>query len=428
MSRRRARRLATTLTALVLLLAGGYALACALATAPAPTAALTVDADQAFDADDAVPADAVDAQSGIAAVGWLDGEEVWATSDDPVPIASISKLITVLVAQEAQPVAAGEDGPTHVWTDADVARQQAYAAADGVVYPIPAGTEVTARQMLELSLIPSANDFAAAYAYAVFGDNDAFVAAVDDWAARQGLDSISLAEPTGMDEANAASAADLVQVARLALDDPAIAEITAMREATLPWGIGTVTSTNLLHGLVDDVRGLKTGRTNVAGWNLLAAQGGTVRGDAAQEGDGEAARDVVKIAVVLGRDSEEARVSASIALLDAMDGAGETVEVVAEGAEVGTATTVDGREVALVAADGASALLLPGERARAETALDTLPELASGATIPAGADAGVIAVRTPTGNAEVAVVTAEPLAAPDFGWKLAHPLRMLGWA
>lgn len=411
MSRRRARRLTVTgLVTLLVLGAAGYAAACALTPVPAPAVALTSDAATQVDADPAPAQDAVDAQGAPTAAGWLHGETAWVNTNEAVPIASISKLVTVLVALEAEPVAPGTDGPTHVWNDADRIRQEEYIAVDGVAFPVPVGTEMTTRQMLELALIPSANDFAAAYAYSVFGDNDAFLAAVEDWTARQGLDSIRLYEPTGMDERNVASPADVLQLARLALNDPTVAEITALSHADLPWGIGRVDSTNPLHGVLSDVRGVKTGRTSVAGWNLAAAQGSSAAG-----------RDLVKLSVVLGRETEYGRLNDSIAVLSALESAPQQLPLVTEGEEIGVATTIDGHNVQLIASGTADATLVPGESATRKTTLDALD---AGS---AGQEAGAVSVATPTEELAIPVVTTAEIVTPDFWWKFTHPAKLFGW-
>lgn len=399
-----------TLTVLAAVVVGGYATAVGAAEIPGPTITLAEGAERTVDADPAPPQQLVDAQSAPSAVGWLDGETVWSNTDGAAPIASISKLATALVCLEAQPVAPGDDGPAHVWSAEDRARQDAYLARDGVAFPIPVGTEVTTRQMLMLALVPSANDFAAAYAYAVFGDNETFVAAVDDWAARNGLGSLELFEPTGMDERNVASPGDLVKLARLALAHPTISEFAAMPRAELPWGIGEVESTNPLFGMLPGIVGAKTGATDVAGYNLAAAQRTTASG-----------RELVQISVVLGRDSDEDRASASAALLAALAAMPRPVETVTEGERIGTAATADGIEVPLLAEASAQSVLAPGEGAVRTV---RFKEIAAGAS---GRTAGTILIDAPAGSAEVAILTGSAISDPGYWWRLTHPALVFGW-
>ena len=419
--RRVGRVLGVTTVGLVVVLAGTYAAACALAPVPSPTVSIT-EPTLRINGDDAQAQAIVDAQAEPTAVGWLHTDEVWANSDTPVPIASISKLVTVLVALDAQPLDAGADGPVHVWTAADAARQDEYLAADGVAFPIPIGTEVTVREMLELALIPSANDFAAAYAYSVFGDNEAFLAAVKQWQDREGLESLTLFEPTGMDERNAASPADVLRLTRLALQNETVAEIVALRKANLPWGIGTVTSTNPLFRALDGVVGAKTGRTSAAGYNLAAARTSDALG-----------RDVVQLSVVLGRDTAEDRLSSSLATFSALDAAHQTVTITKVGERVGTATTVDGIEIPLVTSAGATSVLLPGEEVtRTITPLGAAAGDdfdISGEDSDAGEQVGTLTITGPTSEdaTESDIVTDAPIVAPSYGWRLTHPREIFVW-
>lgn len=405
-------RLSLTIGVTLALIAGGYTAAAALAPLPAPEVALDVPETEEFTVGGEAVQAIVAAELQPSAVGWQHGgDEVWANDEVPRPIASISKLATVLVALEQQPLEPGADGAIHVWSAEDAALQAEFIARDGVAFPIPIGTEVTQRQMLTLALLPSANDFAAAYANSVFGDNATFVAAVDDWASRYGLESLSLVEPTGMDEGNVATAADVLRLGRLALANPTVAELTRTPVAELPWGIGTVENTNALLTRLPGMLGLKTGRSSVAGYNLVAAQESDVLG-----------RPLVKLAVTLGRDSPEARIESTAGLLAGLDGLPQETLLVETDTQVGTATTVDGHEVPLRTTGAASTVLTPGETA---TRTVQLGDIGVG---DAWQVAGRVTVDAPTGAAEIPIVTAAEIVEPDLWWRLTHPARVFGWA
>ncbi len=414
--RRRGRRIAAGTILAVALAGGGYTAAVALTPLPDPQSVAVDPAE--WDAAAATAAEtaaqsaqaAVDAQSGVAAVGWLEGEQVWSNSAEPQPLASITKLVTVLVGLERAPLEPGADGPVHVWSAEDAARQRAYIADDGVAFPIPVGTEVTTRQMLTLALLPSANDFAASFAALTIGDDAAYSAAVAEWAGRHGLESLSLTEPTGMDEANVATAADVVRIGRLALAHPTIAEFTRTASAELPWGIGTVENTNPLLTQLPGVVGLKTGRSSSAGFNLAVAQEADASG-----------RPVVKITAVLGRSSGAERARDSSALLTAMNGAAHPLQLVHPQELLGTATTVDGLSIELVAEGSAETVLLPGEEAGRTLELDAVQPG------PAGQRVGTLRVSAATGDTEIPVVTAERFEEPDLWWRFTHPVTVFGW-
>lgn len=204
------------------------------------------------------------------------------------------------------PFEPGTDGPTYTWTQHDRDRQDYFLSLEGVAYPIPVGTKLTQRQMFEFIFLPSSNDFAEAYTMSVFGDNETFLAAVEVWKEKHGLSSITFVEPTGMDEHDQASAADLVRVARLALANPTVAEFNAMKYADMPWGIGRIENTNPLLGVVPGVIGTKTGALAPVGYNFIASQQVDAFG-----------RELINISVTLARPTKEQRAAGGRKMLEA---------------------------------------------------------------------------------------------------------------
>lgn len=412
---RRRRRTVVSALLIVVLGTAGYTVTVATTELPALEATLGV-AEEAQYAADATSLEAgVTAQALPTAVGWAHEDEVWANTSEPQSIASITKLVTALVGQAASPLEPGTDGFTHTWTPADRQRQTELIALDGIAFPVPVGSTFTQRQMLELMLLPSANDFAQAYANAIFGSNEGFVAAVSDWKSAHGLDTLIIVEPSGMDAGNQASPADLVRVARLALADPTLTEIARMQRTEIP-GIGVVESTNPLLGTDPGVIGLKTGRLFTSGFNLLAAQTADAGG-----------RALVKISVSLGRPTAADRVASSREMLALLEAQPQTVEILVEGEEAGSLVTWTGDTVALLSSDATSAVLVPGETASRTVTLTTLSAPAEG-TAPAGTAIGEWIIATPTGEQRVSLITAAPVTEPDLWWRLTHPSIVFGWA
>lgn len=386
-----------TIGALVLV-GGGYVAGTALAEAPDPTLELVVDETAEFSVDDAAVQRAVDAEALPSAVGWLDGTEVWANDTEAHPLASITKLVTVLVGQQQDPLTVGSDGPSYTWTERDVKFQESLVALDGIAFPIPAGTEVTRREMITLAMLPSANDFATSYAHSLFGDNQKFSAAVDAFAAEHGLDSLKIYEPSGLDKRNEASASDVVKIARLVLADPALAEIVRMPSATIGHGIGEITSTNPLFGMMPDVIGIKTGHIEAAGYNLAAAARSDFEG-----------RELTRIAVVFGRESDDARAVDARRLLTELVKVPEQIAVARTGEHLGTLTSADGQVIDLTSAGSADVVLVPGEAATRTI------EIGDAATQDS------IRVTALTGDTTVEVERSGSFADPGLWWKLTHP-------
>lgn len=402
---RRRRIAAGGIVTLVLL--GGYSAAVAAAPLPELQATLSVDAEKQVQADHSLAQQAVDAQALPAATGWFGEEQVWSNDEESYRIASITKLVTVLVGLDAAPVEAGSDGPLYTVTDVDAALIDEVLAQDGTFAPAPVGLELTTRQMLDLILVPSANNYAISYSRWIFGSNDAFVAAANDWLARNGLDSINIEEPSGLSDNNVGSPSDIVRLAKLALENPLIAEVVAQSSVDIP-GLGEITTTNRL--LVDSgVIGVKTGTTFPNGYSLAAAKRMDILG-----------RELVAVAVTLDRPDGEARAADTRAVLAAMAESGQDITLVESGERIGKVTTWTGEDVALLASDELGVALVPGESVKRTI---VLAGVAAGAR---GAEAGTIRATGPSGESSVRVVTDEAIATPDFFWRFLHPGVLFG--
>lgn len=402
---RRRRIAAGAIVTLVLL--GGYSAIVAAAPLPELQATLSVEAEKQLQADHSLAQQAVDAQALPAATGWFGEDQVWANDEETHRIASITKLVTVLVGLDAAPVEAGSEGPVYTVTDVDAALIDEVLAQDGTFAPAPVGLELTTRQMLDLILVPSANNYAISYSRWIFGSNDAFVEAASDWLARNGLDSINIEEPSGLSDNNVGSPSDIVRLAKLALENPLIAEVVAQSSVDIP-GLGEITTTNRL--LVDSgVIGVKTGTTFPNGYSLAAAKRLDVLG-----------REAVAIAVTLDRPDGEARAADTRAILAAMAASGQTFTLVEAGERLGKITSWTGESIDLVANDDLSVVLLPGESAKRTIVLSGVTAGASGTA------AGTVRLDGPEGENSVRVITDATIETPDFFWRFTHPGALFG--
>jgi len=275
--RRRRRRLALLITAIVLVAilgsAGGYVAWALNAPLPAPAAtsqqpgspapgpAVTLALPTAASA---ISVSGADAYLGPGASG------IWATSgtNDAVPMASISKLITVLVILDARPLADVNDpGPTITFSKADHDLYDKYYVMGATIAAMPTGSSMSERDALAILLLPSASNYAEAVSTWAFGSQGAFVAAARRWIAANGLTGTTLVEPTGMSARNTSTPTDLIALARLAAANPTVAALAATPSMVVP-GAGTITNTNGLLG-VDGITGLKTGNLGDGAYNLL---------------------------------------------------------------------------------------------------------------------------------------------------------------
>jgi D-alanyl-D-alanine carboxypeptidase (penicillin-binding protein 5/6) len=243
----------------------------------------------------------------------------------PVPIASVTKLMTVLLTLE------------HARLSSLVTVSPEAAAVGESSAGLVAGERLTVRDLLEAALVASANDAADALAsYVGHGSETRFVAMMNARARKLGLSSTHYVRPDGLDApGHASSARDVTHLARILMHRPAIRQIVLQRVATIPGGRVLHTWNDLLYSY-PGIFGVKTGHTSEAGWNEVAA----------------ARRGGVSIyATLLGSPDRYERNGDLARLLDWGFSRYRPAALVAKGAEYGRAEVGYGHEpVALVAA------------------------------------------------------------------------------
>jgi len=208
---------------------------------------------------------------GASAVGVIGYPEASASagSTTPLPIASISKIVTTLVVLQAKPLSPGDSGPTITFTAADAALRAKYIALNGETKPLAAGSTISQLDLLRVTLVASANNYADALTGWAFGTRGAFEIAVTAWLGSHGLKHTTIVEPTGINPGNTSTASDLVEIGKLALADPVVSQIVSTQSMTLA-GVGSFANTNTLLGK-HGVEGIKTGTLNGSSNLLFAA-------------------------------------------------------------------------------------------------------------------------------------------------------------
>ena len=181
-----------------------------------------------------------------------------------LPMASITKLMTVLVALER----------TKLDDVVEVDRDAVGVTGSGV--RLRAGERLTVRDLVAAAIVQSANDAAIALAaHVAHGDEDAFVALMNRRARELGLRETHFERADGLDVAGHVSTAhDLNRLAQIAMRQPVIRELALTRNTSIAGGRSLHTWNDLL-GEFPGLVGVKTGHTNRAGWcQVGAARGG----------------------------------------------------------------------------------------------------------------------------------------------------------
>ncbi|ROR42548.1 D-alanyl-D-alanine carboxypeptidase family protein [Kitasatospora cineracea] len=232
-------------------------------------------------------------------------------AQQPVPIASVTKVMTARVVLRDHPLAEGEDGPM-IAVDEQAAAE---AASPGEsTAPVRAGQRLSLRKLLEVMLLPSANNVARLLARWDAGSQEAFVARMNAEAARLGMTGTTYTGASGVEESTVSTAVDQLVLAREAMKDPVLRATVALRSTTLPGRDEPLRNTNTLLGR-PGVVGLKTGSGTAAGGNLMWAM-------EVPDGKGGQGRRLV-YGVVLG---QHARTTPAEGLRAVLESSGQFVE------------------------------------------------------------------------------------------------------
>ncbi|MEU9608293.1 D-alanyl-D-alanine carboxypeptidase [Streptomyces sp. NPDC048057] len=184
----------------------------------------------------------------------------------PVPIASVTKVMTAYVVLKDHPMKAGGAGASIV-ADQQAA-DEAFSSVESAA-PVLAGRSYTQRELLEIMMVSSANNVARLLARWDAGSQEAFVAKMNRTAAALGMDRTTYTGVSGIESDTRSTAEDQMKLARAAMKDPAFRAIVATPAVTPPGGV-RIPNTNKLLGR-DGVVGLKTGSSTPAGGNLVWA-------------------------------------------------------------------------------------------------------------------------------------------------------------
>ncbi|WP_417506706.1 D-alanyl-D-alanine carboxypeptidase family protein [Microbacterium sp.] len=412
--RRRRRGLIITAVCVVLLLAatGGY-VAWAL-TAPVNPPAVTTQIPP-VPVGGAASLAAVPAGASAISISGADeylGEGasgIWSSSGtgDPLPIASITKLITALVILDAVPLASADDpGPTITFSKADHDLYDRYYVQGATIAPMPTGTSMSLHDALAAMLIPSASNYAEALSSRIFGSQNAFLGATRDWLSAHGLTGTTITEPTGISPRNTSTTADLLAIGKLAAANPTIAQIVATPSISLP-GAGQLHNTNGLLG-TSGITGLKTGTLGHGTYSLLYTATLVVG----------TAEPLAVTGVILGGPTRESVNGSVLATLDSIRTGFHEVPVATTGHEVGTISTPWGSTAQLVIGEDAAIFTWSDTPIIATMDIETPPTYRDGSVVGSVTwTAGPHTVTAP-------VAIKGSVDAPSEWWRLTHPSEL----
>jgi len=325
----------------------------------------------------------------------------------PLPIASVSKLITALVVLEARPLTETDAGPTLTFSKADHDLYDQYFVLGASVEPMKTGSAMSERDALGLMLVASACNYADAVSTWAFGSRSRYLAAVKTWLAAHGLNATTIVEPTGIDARNVSTPTDLIAIGKLAMAIPAVASIVGSGRIDVP-GVGTLANNNISLGS-EGINGIKTGTLESAGSNLLFSA----------IVDAGLPKPITVVGVILGGYSRESVDNDARVMIRSIRSGFHVVPLVSADTVVGHFSTLwkDGARV--VTQSRASVLTWSDAPITSTMTIKPLKRAKDGTTV---GSLDFVVAGTPI---SVPLVLDGSIAGPDAQWRLTHPGELL---
>ncbi|MYS21366.1 D-alanyl-D-alanine carboxypeptidase, partial [Streptomyces sp. DvalAA-14] len=324
----------------------------------------------------------------------------------PVPIASVTKVMTAYLILRDHPISGKQNGP-QIAVDQQAADES--SSTDESTAAVKMGQKFSERQMLQLLLIPSGNNIARLLARWDAGTQQAFVAKMTKAAAGLGMTHTTYTGASGFEETTVSTAEDQLKLARQVMNNDVFRSVVAQPNVDIP-GVGTIYNNNndLVHvGVI----GVKTGSSTPAGGALMWAANKKVDG-----------KEQLILGVVLQQrggdtvfDSLTVALANSQKLIESVQGGLTSTTIVKKGEVVGEVSDHMGGTTPVVAAQNLTAIGWPGMKVRL-----TLSPNSSG--VPHNAEAGTAVGKLSFGTGKaltsVPVVLQSGLHEPSFGKKL----------
>ncbi len=330
-----------------------------------------------------------------------------APTNEVVPIASMTKVITALMVLKAHPLAVNEPGPTITFGQADVDQIAEVLAQNGRYSEVSVGDSTSQRDALYALLLNSSNNIAGSLAIWAYGSMDTFLAETKAWLAEQGLNDTVVADASGLNPATRSSSADLIAIGKLALADPALAAIVKTRSIELPL-FGELVNGNTLIGTAG-ITGIKTGTTDEAGSCLLYSATFSV-----------ARESITLIGVTTGAALQVELQPAVAAYVTSLESGFHETVLADPSQAVASVTTLWNTTSNIVPKKAVTAVTWSDTPVGVEVRLG---DIRSGG---AGTKVGTITFDTPRGEQVVDLVLETDLTDPGPFWRFSHVAQLFG--
>lgn len=334
----------------------------------------------------------------------------------PTPTASVAKAMTAYLILKDHPLRKGEQGP-QIEIDAQAAAESA-SGDESRIKSLRAGQTFSQREMLEMVMLPSANNIARLLARwdGGGGGEAAFVAKMNAAARELGMRDTTYTDPSGLNATTVSTAVDQLKLAEAAMQDETFRAVVETKSKAIKGVVERLDNSNkLLWEKELGNKGIKTGSSTAAGGTLVWAADKQIGDETPlilgalmeQRADGPDPQALRSLDLVLDNTRPiNAAVRKALA----------ATPVIHKGQTIGHVSDGLGGRTPLVATKDLSVIGVPGQKLR--LTLGT----AGGKSVPheakAGTEVAVLTVGEGPGAKTVPVAVGTRLAEPSFGTRV----------
>lgn len=339
-------------------------------------------------------------QASIGAVGYGVLESHGAQK--PVPIASVTKIITAYAVLSQRPLSLGQQGPDITLDDTDLGYFNYYYTHDGSDTNVAVGEKISEYQALQALLLPSSNNMADSLARWAFGSIGDYVTYANQMVQNLGLSNTTVGSSSGFGDKTLSTSDDLVKLGEIVLKSPVIAEIVSQQTAKIPVE-GAISNVNNLVGSYG-INGIKTGNTDKAGGCYLFSSKQTIKGET-----------VELVGAVLDQADLTHALTSAPPLITSADNGFKLVTPVKKGQTMGYYLARWGAKADIIAAQDISLLAWQGKMLQIKNSPQSIRAPAG-----IGSVVGTISVLSGAKQAGSSLTLSQDIAGPSPWWRLTH--------
>lgn len=325
----------------------------------------------------------------------------------PVPIGSVTKMMTAYLMLLKHPLGAYSSGPSIKVTAADVSLYNKDVSSQQSAAPVVAGESLSERQLLEGLLVASGNNIATMSADWLAGNPTSFAHLMNQEATKLGMTHTHYVGPSGLNPEDVSIPSDQIRLAEAAMKLPAFRAIVDMPQINWPNDSQLIYNYNYLVGHYGIV-GVKTGSTLQSGGCYIFA---------APRPTGANGSSLV-YGAVLGQQGTLTASQLQASLTDGVNLLNQTPHIVKsypwihKGQVVGSLSVPWSHAIPLIAQSPA---VIPGWGHMSVTEV-----LHLNTNHPTKTTKGTITVTQGTRHWTVPVSLKSPVPAPTLSWRLVH--------